>query len=604
MCYLGGQGKGGRQQIQEVARYPNHMSQSSSSQYCGPVYPSLVLPYNRIHLKIGGCSTRPGKVLNILALPAEFPLALAFTYILSQAVANKQTLNSFKDHNKVLCALSTCLESLSKFINRIDCPIPLKEIVLHQLADIMWTLCCFDKPSFERGEKGGEKEEDDTQPKLYAIPSKFVQSAQQELLKLYEVETTEFTKGRSGDNKFSMPPPGSIGTGGQGRFSTYFQSLLEFVLAVLEYQHRFHGMDVLNTSSSTSLTNSSTSLPHLASPPVSTESSPTPPIKTATVTGSPSINEVSLCATPTSGAAPVSATPSTDPVFSKKPSKRTHSRKLLKKESSESAPRKDEWLNTLRQSTSVLRTVVLTKNAASCGSIQPPKTPSADHLSSRLIVLTGISSDLSLASMELSIRKVCKLYGGLYLDGLYLPAKESDPLQHNGHAVLELRCANHTSAMCSALLAAPDLQPEKGGMQAMAVNSSLSCGDQETLANKVLSAFLMSKLTCGGSTSPAVEAAMMKIFNSSCQEEGSMLKSSQVSGGLLKFFSVYAGVHGVSVETLIEGVWKDHGDQEGKLTLKAFINCCKENFILDDQSSVRGVWLGMIECGFDLHLDR
>ena len=71
LCYRGGQGKGGNEQLQEVARYPNEIVQSSTHHYCGQTYPSLILPFNRIHVKLGGCSTRPGKLINVEQLQHE-----------------------------------------------------------------------------------------------------------------------------------------------------------------------------------------------------------------------------------------------------------------------------------------------------------------------------------------------------------------------------------------------------------------------------------------------------------------------------------------------------------------------------------------------------
>lgn len=667
MCYQGGQGKAGRQQIQEVARYPNLMVQSINQQYCGPVYPSLVLPCNRIHLKLGGCSTKPGKVLNVLALPEEFPLALSFAHCLSQVATKRLSTSSTSSasQRQVTFALSVCLRSLSKFLNRIDCLIPLKEVVLHQLSDIMWTLCSHVDPAKLQsrpwtGEgpqqvsseeatgaqcrhQPGEKEEKEEELTLYTIPSKFLQSAQQELLKLYESECGKFSKSKSGDSKHAFPAVGGIGAGGLGRFSTYFQALLEFVLATLDYQHKFHGTaaasvpssvsssatlisssnpNVSNssighggsTSSTTSTcasgnvdsasgaSGSSTSISSDSQQPLNVTSSSDQVGATALVSG---VNSSRSDFSPGT-AAPVVATP-TDPTAGKKLAKRTRSRKgLLKKESSESAPKKDEWLNVVHQSATLLRAIASHNlDPTSCVPIQQlQKASNTPHPSSRLVVLLGLSSNLTLEAAELAIRRVCKLYGGLYKEELYLPSSSSDPLQHCGHAVLELCCGAHTSVACSALLAAPSLQQEGENMQALSVTNSLSCGQQETEAKKVLMGFLRWRLGGGQGVNSAAVAAISDIFNSSCSESVSALTTSQVSSCLLKFFRTFAGICTVSTDNFMGGLWEEFADQNGLLDVEGFKKCMEQDFLLDDEFSMRGVWLGLIECGYDLHLER
>ena len=394
MCYQGGQGKGGRQQIQEVARYPSVMVQSTNQQYCGSEYPALVLPCNRIHLKLGGCNSRPGRLLNILALPDEFPLALSFAHCLSLAAAPPSSCHApsatlpCPQSQVMLSALSVCLQSLTKFLNRINCLIPLKEIVLHQLSNLMWTMCC-------RAQQSGPTAEDKSA--VYSIPSKFLQVAQQELLKLYEAESSKFTKSKSSESKYVFPRVESIGGGGAGRYSTYLQALLEFVLAASQYQQTFHGTSIFTSpapSPSTSATlvsrsisggssssngsgsaggssteqpltspsSSGSSVSLLSGPPLSPNA---PPPSTATPTLNTSRSDVSPSATPTSGAAPVVAT-ATDPTAGTKITKRARYRKVLtKREGSESSVKKEEWLNVVRQSASLLRAVASSQGLAS-----------------------------------------------------------------------------------------------------------------------------------------------------------------------------------------------------------------------------------------------
>jgi len=99
-------------------------------------------------------------------------------------------------------------------------------------------------------ELGGSERKEEEKVTLYAFPTKFLQSAQQELLKLYDFESGKFVKVKSTESKYAFPPCGSIGGGGLGKFSTYFQALLEFVLAASEYQQKFHGSSICSSTSS------------------------------------------------------------------------------------------------------------------------------------------------------------------------------------------------------------------------------------------------------------------------------------------------------------------------------------------------------------------
>ena len=42
----------------------------------------------------------------------------------------------------------------------------------------------------------------------------------------------------------------------------------------------------------------------------------------------------------------------------------------------------------------------------------------------RLIVVTGISKQLSLQTVETTLRRVCNKHGGLYKDMLYIPSQQ------------------------------------------------------------------------------------------------------------------------------------------------------------------------------------
>lgn len=545
---------------------------------------------------------------------------LAFAHCLSQVAATMKPDSSPEAKQQMTSALSMCLQGLSKFLNRINCPIPLKEVVLHLLSDIMWTLC-------QIVENPQCAEEDGEGSTLYVFPTKFIPSAQQELLKLYSAESSKFSKAKWSDSKHTFPPPMSIAAGGLGRYSTYFQALLEFVLAALNYQHRFHGGSIPTVSSSTTLVSASATMVGASNVGGASNlgsggsggstSSLGPTDSTATTVLVDATQEVLPSQVTSSNSSPVPASSSknevcaasavatpTDPVTGGKKVKRGRSRKgLAKKESATSEPvsKKEEWLNVVHQATVLLRAVATPVEPSPGGVIQLPKPANSTHPSSRLVVLVGIAPSLTLEATEAAIKKACKRYGGLYKDQLYLPSITDNPLQHCGHAVLELCCDSHTSAVCSALLDSAILQQEEVNMQALAVTNSFSCGSQELEAQKVLVAFLRSRLTAWGKEAAA---AMADIFQSSFPEGVSTVAIPSVTGLLLKFMTIFAELCAVSTENFVAGLWDEFGGKEGLLNLEGFNKCVQQDFMLNEEFAMRGVWLGLIECGYDLHLER
>ena len=603
--------------MQEVARYPNEMMQSSSNQYCGHTYPSLFLPFNRIHIKFGGCNTRPGKLLRVLALPPDFPLALSFIHILSRyavKVFEKSPSSDSVKHCNL--ALNTCLESLSKFLNRLDVSIPLKELVMHQLADIMWSLCV-------TAPEGTQ---------LYSLPSDCVQNVKQELQKVFETESSGFASAKSKSSAKVYPPPGSIAEGDTGRFSTYFQAILEFVLSALEYQHKFHGGEPLSSAPSLTPVPSVTSAPALVTQ-VSAPSSST---------------------TPTSDAA-VPATPSSESGPGKRSSKRSRVRKsfLTKKETSEAtSTRKDEWLTTLRAAASLLRCVALESECVSQSTHVHEASIVSSHAASRpvsrLIVVTDIHPKLDIDAVQKAVHKTCGLYGGLYRDQLYLPVRENDiekeedssesdvdkkedmavpspkyPVQESsasgapseatptcpthhlvGHAVLELCSSSQMSSCSSSLVSNQSLQIDDSCPSVFGVSNSLRCGEDEA-PNKVLAEYLRKKLMRDATTlEDDARRLLSTVFQSSVasNESSIQLEVAVVSGELHQFLSSFAEGCGVSFEEQLEAIKKNNGNEQGHISLEGFLDWIVKQ--ITEDVGVRCVWLGLLATGYDLHFEK
>ena len=606
--------------MQEVARYPNEMMQSSSNQYCGHTYPSLFLPFSRIHVKFGGCSTRPGKLLKILALPPDFPLALTFIHILSRyATRVFEKEPESESTRQCTTALNVCLESLSKFLNRLDVSIPLKELIMHQLADVMWTLCVMASRSTQ----------------LYSLPSDCVQNVKHELQKVYETESSSFSSGKGKSASRVYPPPGSIAEGDTGRFSTYFQATLEFLLAAVEYQHKFHGGEPL--SSAISLT-----------PVQSVASAPT--LVTQTSAPSPS-------ATPTSDAA-VPATPSSESGPGKRSAKRSRVRKGLlgKKESSSetSSPKKDEWLTTLRAAASLLRCVALdSEHKGQSMQVHEASIVSSQGSSSkpvsRLLVVTDINPELDIEAVQKAIQKTCGLYGGLYRDQLYLPVREREVTREDsteseitekekkedtaafkppstspeqeassseatptrpthqliGHAVLELCSSSQVSSCSSSLLGNPALQLDDSCPQVSGVSNSLKCGEDE-LPNQVLAEYLRKKLMQDATTlEDDAKTVLSSIFQASLakgESDVQWLEVAKISGEFQQFLNSFAEGCGVSAEQQLESIKKSHGNEQGQISLAGFLDWVVKQ--VTEDVGVRCVWLGLLASGYDLHFEK
>ncbi len=589
--------------MQEVARYPNEMVQLSSTQYCGPTYPSLMLPFSRIHVKLGGCNTRPGKSLNILALPAGVPLALAFSEILSKHAVNlynkDKGSNHIMDCGKALCV---CLEGLCKVVARLSCPQLLKILLLHQLTDILWTLCYI----FNSDVKSKK-------PQMYCFPGEFLQSIRQELIKVFENETIKF----QGKNKPSVfPPAGSVASGGSGKFSTYFQAIFEFVLSAAKYQEHFHSVELLPTMSP------ATSL--IVSPPSVTRST-------------------SSEARPTDSTS--SAAPPSIAELTKKPSKKSRSRRSSKRDSQSdsSSKKKEDWLSSVHTSASLLRSVVLEPSSSPVSHEASLSCQWKSKPTSRLVIVTGIDQRLNVENVQKGIQKLCSMYGGLYRDQLYLPTEEvSEDVFSNkdeteaeesqaksteveniekskddidsidvgvkevvaGCALLEVCCSTQVSQVSTALLSCPALKIEDSSVQVCTISDGLKCGDDK-LANEVLVNFLREKLIKENSLSDQVQQMLSEIFASSkARETDALISISSVSNNLQHFVNGCASEAGETADELVRRVWKSHGNEEGLLSEDKFVNWVCERVKLVTGEGVKAVWLGLLACGYDFHFER
>ena len=527
-------------------------------------------------------------------------------------------------------------------------PRVLKERTLHLFSEVIWTLCAIAPDSVTPS----------------SLSTDFLQGVRQEVLKLFELESGKFSKGKQKATA-SYPPPGGISEGGQGKFSTYFQALLECFLATNAFQHRFHGAE-----DDISVSPSASGLQASSSPP------PEPARKSSV--------------------------------------RRLRARRGAKKDTSENdSKKKEEWLGIVRSASSVLTSLVASPNGPELQQLPGAHSEASlagslpVHPNSRVIVVTGIRANLPIEEAQTSIRRVCQSYGGLYNDQLYLPVEEvpletkeegekttaeggkeqqdvsrdssepargegereregerqdtesSQPEQHKtqvtapehsttaqpdtssstpqeqpgeqqhpessrkpthrlvGHAVLELRCSDHVSAISDALLGLQCLQSEEGGLAVTTVSNSLMCSEEET-PNRALAEFLEQKLVVRGErlteqareTLGAIYASSPVRMKEGSESEGVGLTVADVSGDLLLFFAGFGGSKGPGRD-VAEAVWKEigkggrggGGKKKGdspRVSLEAFLQWSRTQA----EGSPTLVWQGIFACGYDLHFTR
>ena len=604
LCYKGGLGKNGLQQLQEVVRYPSEVP----NQFCGPTYPSLILPFPRVHLKVGGSSVRPLKMLRVFSVPPDLPLALAFTHsLVSHSLASSGENPSSLATLHSAQALSATLEGLARLLTRLDIPLILKERTLHLFSQVLWTLSAIAPPALTPS----------------ALPPDLLQGLRQEVLALYEHEVGRFSKAK---NKSSYPPPGSISEGGQGKFSTYLQSLLECLLAAVSYSAKFHSVDSDAASLSSPVSSSSSSLS-------SSESA------TSGVVGRRRAGRgLRGRRAPRSGG-------------------------VTRGDSAEISPKKrEEWLGVVTNASALLTSLTSEISSSAVGSLSLPQSNCEAalasslpvHPCSRLVMITGLPCNLPVDETRERLRRVCRPFGGLHDNHFYLPTREislesegtrekeeedtqtqqtedaspqsqttSDPATVStqesaqelvGHAVLELNCSANNSFVCSSILSLPSLHSvgeRDGGLAATAVSETLRTGENEA-AETVLEEFLRHSLIRDEEVLvPLARDVLQSIFESGKKETSPEERKSEKQESMAladDLFLFLTGFEGSGREAA-EVVWREiqsfvalnvERAKGAQVTVEEFLQWCGGQAVRNP----RKVWLGLFACGYDLHFMR
>ncbi|OWF52164.1 E3 ubiquitin-protein ligase HECTD4 [Mizuhopecten yessoensis] len=427
--------KTGQATKQEVVSYPRDTSSTSNQ---NEQYTPAIVPCDRIHLRVG-VSPPPGVLLTIHALPPQFLLAVAYIETLisdrygcgtrscgpqdnmSPEVSNKPLAG--KDMHESMWSVDNIVitPTVFKHIIELVCrhlwtsniPALIKEYMFHLLAQSLRIL------HYSEGTNGCSLPTH--HPHLNPIQGVLIQ-LQAELQRLYEEET----KGWPSATHSSGQGIG-IGVSDKGRFSTYFQGLLEVNLAIAEVKHKDNPKSPFGPSSSSTEAGASSSLHTLGSPTSSAkkkklkakrdkERGGAVPKRTG---GSPRVSEsdISTLSTSASSLSTAESSSSTS-TASVTPSTSGGSQSGTK-------PEDMLWFHRALTVSQILRCLAFREQhgegalaAAVSDAAQVLNSPSAHN---RLLVITGINSEVDAEVIKCVIRRASKPSGGVYKDEIFLP---------------------------------------------------------------------------------------------------------------------------------------------------------------------------------------
>ena len=565
-CYKGGgQGKAGRQQLQEVIQYPSELP---------PHFPTLLLPFDRVYVKILGCSSSANTTLVFHALPASLLLALAFSTVLLRVRQTSEQLT--------LC-LQICFNRWEHFLKRYDAPSPLKQTVFQLLSQLSCT-----RPSIKSS-------------------TDFVANLQSELKQLYEKEVTFFQSSSSSSKAktkvaLSFPPKDYLTHGGTGRFSNYLQSLLELYLTI----NRDQGVektDVEPKKKSGKARRSTTAT-------ATKEETKDWLNKLSHIVDTLLPFEERGCSTTNSSYFDQALTASL-PV-------KIHNR-LLVVTGLPTALSYDE-IKTHIQKLTVSHGGLYRNELCIASEKRSVPATSDDDVESLSRLLAGEKDKLEEAqAAEGSVKADEKPIDEKATDDIKVERKDSKPSDSSdkqidiplGHAILEVSSSVRLNQIKSAILSSSLLQVEEGNLAVHTVSDQLQCSSNSY--NSILHSYLKSKLcTSQHCLHPHVREHFIKVFNSSIKESSADDKQQSTTGAskasicdnspcnlLKRFLNGYRG------KTVLADVLNElYGDQapqdSGLLTLQKFLDWVSNQ----SWDNVTQVWSGLLAVGYNLHFER
>lgn len=422
--------KSGQAMKQEVVSYPRDTTSSSNQ---NDQYIPVLVPCDKIHLRAGVCPP-PGIILSIHALPPQFLLALAYIETLVtenygcgknacsqrgdlsfvQAPVSKEKLSSLWSTENIIITppvFSHIIELLCGYLWRSDVPSLIKEYIFHLLSQALRIL---------HFSEGGTASGLPTLNPQFSPTRAIMKCFQIELQKLYEEETKEWTS--------TVTASGTgmgIGASDYGRFSTYFQALLELMLAISEVTQTNLSCSNFPSSSASFTIDQAPSLQMPTSPSVCNKKKKVKVKREKTT----SVRRSSSVKTSDGESSTSSPVPSTSQSSSRSPASDQSS--LSTSESMKSQPvasLKPEdllWFHRVLTVSGILRCMVF-KERRGEGALKDAISDAAQLLipataHSRLLVISNIPSHISLPVLKQAIRKACSTNGGIDREELYIP---------------------------------------------------------------------------------------------------------------------------------------------------------------------------------------
>ena len=560
-CYKGGgQGKAGRQQLQEVIQYPSEFP---------PHFPTLLLPFDRVYVKILGCSSSANTTLVFHALPPSLLLALAFSTVLLRVRQTSEQLTQ---------CLQICFNRWEHFLKRYDAPSPLKQTVFQLLSQLSCT-----RPSIESS-------------------IDFVSNLQSELKQLYEKEVTFFQSTSSSSKAktkvlLSFPPKDYLTYGGTGRFSNYLQSLLELYLTINRDQG-IEKSDMEPKKKSGKARRSTTAT-------AAKEETKDWLNKLSHIVDTLLPFEERSCNTSNRSYFDQALTASL-PV-------KVHNRLLVVTGLPTAVPY-DE-IKTHIQKLTVSHGGLYRNELCVASEKRNVPATSDDDVESLSRLLAGEkgkpdeaqAADGSVKADEKST------------DDIKDRAKDSKPSDSSdkqidiplGHAILEVSSSVRLNQIKSVILSSSLLQVEGGNLEVHTVSDQLQCSSNSH--NNILHNYLKSKLCVGQHClHPHIRELFIKVFNSSIKESSTDDKQQSTTGAskasicdnspcnlLKRFLNGYRG------KTVLADILNElYGDQTpqdgGLLTLQKFLDWVSNQ----SWDNITQVWSGLLAVGYNLHFER
>lgn len=454
--------KSGQAMKQEVISYPRDTTSSSNQ---NEQYIPVLVPCDKIHLRAGVCPP-PGIILSIHALPPQFLLALAYietlvtekygcgknacsqrgdlTFI--QTPMAKENLSSLWSTENIIITppiFSHIIELLCGFLWRSDVPSLIKEYIFHLLSQALRIL---------HFSEGGVFSGLPTLNPQFSPTRAIMKSFQIELQKLYEEETKDWTS--------TVTTSGAgigIGASDHGRFSTYFQALLEVMLAISEVTH-LSCSNFLSSSASSNVEQT---------PCLQTPSSPSVCHKKKKVkvkrekTVSVRRNSgVKTSDGESSAGSPVPSTSQSSSQFSSSDQSTTSVSECssLKSQSVPSIKPEDMlWFHRVLTVSGILRCMVFKEKQGeealkdAISDAAQLLIPTTAH--SRLLIISNIPSHISMPVLKQAIRKACSSNGGIDREDLYIPTltEKNESAQDSNGADAGLQASSDKKAADSSI---------------------------------------------------------------------------------------------------------------------------------------------------------